>query len=92
MAPFLVGPFAWLLLPDRICTATPGVLRVGTMGDDIGAGPAWSDPDRGIEVELNGRRLLTDEDGSFRERGVAGSIAWDPRPGTELGPSLALRQ
>ena len=30
--------------------------------------------------------------GDFRERDFAGSLAWDPAPGPEIGPSASLRQ
>ena len=62
------------------------------MGAEFGAGLAWSDPERGISADLRGRGLLTHEDGGFREHGFAGSLAWDPRPDTALGPSLTLSQ
>ena len=62
------------------------------MGAEFGAGLAWSDPERGISAHLRGRGLLTHEDGGFREHGFAGSLAWDPRPDTALGPSLTLSQ
>ena len=61
-------------------------------GADVGAGLAWTDPERGIAAELRARGLLTHEDSSFRERGFAGSFAWDPDPASDLGPSLTLRQ
>ena len=61
-------------------------------GADIGAGLAWSDPAQGIEAEIRARGLLTHEDSSFRERGFAGSFAWDPDPASDLGPALTLRQ
>ena len=60
-------------------------------GLDVGAGLAWSDPERGIEAELRGRGLLTHEDPDFRERGLSGSLGWDPDPGSDLGSSLTLR-
>ena len=53
---------------------------------------AWSDPESGIAVEISGRGLLSHDDGGFRERGFAGSLAWDPRPGTDRGFNLSLRQ
>ena len=59
-------------------------------GADIGAGLAWSDPARGLSADLRARGLLTHEDGSFRERGFAGALAWDPAPQSERGPSLSL--
>ena len=61
-------------------------------GADVGAGFAWRDPVRGIEAELRARGLLTHEDGGFRERGFSGSLAWDPDPDSERGPSLTLIQ
>ena len=61
-------------------------------GADIGAGLAWSDPAQGIEAEIRVRGLLTHEDSSFKERGFAGSFAWDPAPASDLGPALTLRQ
>ena len=61
-------------------------------GADIGAGLAWSDPALGIAADLRARGLLTHEDSSFKERGFAGSFAWNPNPASALGPSLTLRQ
>ena len=59
-------------------------------GVDVGAGLGWSDRRRSLEAELRGRGLLTHEDGSFGERGLSGSLSWDPRPGSELGPTFTL--
>ena len=61
-------------------------------GADVGAGLAWSDPARGLSADVRARGLLTHEDGSFRERGFAGSLAWDPAPDSARGPSLSLSQ
>ena len=61
-------------------------------GADIGAGLSWSDPASGIAAELRGRGLLTHADGDFRERGFAGSLAWDPTPSSARGPTLRLSQ
>ncbi len=61
-------------------------------GADIGAGLAWSDPTRGLSADMRARGLLTHEDGSFRERGFAGTLAWDPAPESSRGPSLSLTQ
>ncbi len=61
-------------------------------GADIGAGFAWSDPARGLSADARARGLLTHEDGSFRERGFAGSLAWDPAPDSARGPSLSIAQ
>ena len=61
-------------------------------GADIGAGLAWTDPSQGIAAEVRARGLLTHDEGGFRERGFAGSLAWDPEPASERGPSLTIRQ
>ena len=61
-------------------------------GADIGAGLSWSDPASGIAAEVRGRGLLTHADGDFRERGFAGSLAWDPTPSSARGPTLRLSQ
>ena len=61
-------------------------------GLEAGAGLAWSDPASGIEVDLRASGLLAHEDGGFRERGLSGSLAWDPRPDSDRGPSLTLTQ
>ena len=61
-------------------------------GADVGAGFAWEDLGLGLKAEVRGRGLLTHEDEDFRERGLSGSLAWDPTPGSGLGPSLTLRQ
>ena len=61
-------------------------------GLDLGGGLGWSDPETGIRAEVSGRGLLTHESAGFRQRGFAGSLGWDPRPGSARGPSLTLRQ
>ena len=61
-------------------------------GLDVGGGVAWSDRASGVSAELSGRGLLTHEAGGFGDRGFAGSLSWDPRPDTERGFSLSLRQ
>ena len=61
-------------------------------GLDVGGGLAWSDPGRGTSAELRGRGLLTHESAGFGDRGFAGSLAFDPAPGSDRGPSLTLSQ
>ena len=58
-------------------------------GMELGAGLAWTDPERGISAALKGRTLLTHADEEFREQGLAVSFAWEPNP-SNRGPSLAL--
>ena len=58
-------------------------------GADLGAGLTLSDPERGISTELRGRGLLSHESKGFRERGLSGSLAWEPA-GNGRGPRLSL--
>ena len=60
-------------------------------GAGIGAGLAWTDPKRGLGLELRAHALLTHEAKRFRERGLSGSFAWDPVTG-DRGPRLSLTQ
>ena len=61
-------------------------------GVDVGAGLAWADPSRGIRAQVDARGLVTHDEDGFRERGFAGSLAWDPSPESALGPSLTVSQ
>ena len=61
-------------------------------GLGLGGGLAWSDRESGLSAEVSGRGLLTHASGGFRERGFAGALAWDPRPDSDRGVSLTMRQ
>ena len=61
-------------------------------GLDLAASLLWSDPLKGMEVELAGRSLLSHGDQSFHEQGLAASFSWDPNPSSPLGLSLSLSQ
>ena len=61
-------------------------------GADIGGGLAWRDAARGLSAELRGRGLLTHEAKGFRERGLSGSLIFDPAPDSARGLSLTLSQ
>ena len=61
-------------------------------GLDLGGGLAWSDPASGIAAEVSARGLVSHEAGGMRDRGVSGSLAWDPRPGSERGLKLTVSQ
>ena len=62
------------------------------LGVDAGVGLAWADPTSGVTAELRARGLLTHEEEGFRERGLAGTLAWDPDPESARGPALSLSQ
>ena len=61
-------------------------------GVEIGGGIAWSDPALGLSLDVSGRTLLAHENDDLKDRGYAASLAFDPAPGTQRGPSLSLRQ
>ncbi len=61
-------------------------------GAEFGAGVAWADAQRGLGVELRGRSLLAHEAKGFRERGLSGSLSWDPQPASDRGPRASLTQ
>ena len=61
-------------------------------GVDAGAGLVWVNPGSGLSAELSARGLLTHESDGFRDRGIAGSLAWDPRPDSNRGFSLTVSQ
>ena len=61
-------------------------------GVDIGGGLAWSDTRRGITAAFRGRALLTHEADGFRERGLSGSLSWDPQPASDRGPRASIAQ
>jgi len=58
----------------------------------VGAGLALTDPNRGITLDLEGQTLISHDDATFREWGMSASLTFDPRPDSEHGLSLSLRQ
>ena len=61
-------------------------------GTDIGGGLTLEAPAQGLTVSLEGRGVLTHEAAGLRDRGIAGSLAWDPPPSNGRGPKLTLTQ
>ena len=61
-------------------------------GVEFGGGLAWSAPKLGLTADIEGRTLIAHEADGLKDRGYAASVAWDPDPATERGPSLTLRQ
>ena len=60
-------------------------------GADIGGGVTLAAPAQGLTVSLEGRGVLTHEAEGLRDRGIAGALAWNPRP-SGRGPKLTLSQ
>ena len=61
-------------------------------GMDVGGGLVLSDPQRGLEADIQGRGLLTHESSGFRERGFSGALSWHQKPGSDRGATLTLTQ
>ena len=61
-------------------------------GVELGGGIAWTDPRLGLSVDIEGRALISHEDGAMKDRGFSAALTYDPRPDSPLGLSLALRQ
>ena len=61
-------------------------------GVELGGGIAWVDPGLGLSLDVSGRTLIAHGDDDLKDRGYAASLAFDPDPATQRGPSLSLRQ
>ena len=61
-------------------------------GVDLGGGIAWTDPKRGISLDIEGRTLIAHEDGSARDWGVSATFAYRANPDSEGGLALKLGQ
>ena len=61
-------------------------------GVDLGGGLAFEAPKQGVALDLKARGLVAHEAPGFREWGASASLTWDPRPSTDRGLALTLRQ
>ena len=59
-------------------------------GMDVGGGLSYTHPGLGLSLGLNGRALVLHESADVAEWGASGWLAWDPNPGSELGPALTV--
>ena len=59
-------------------------------GTEVRAGLGWTDARRGLSAQLQAHALLTHEEDGAQEKGVSGSLAWDPRPGSLRGAEFSL--
>ncbi len=62
------------------------------LGVDLGGGLAFAAPKQGVALDLKARGLVAHEASGFREWGASASLTWDPRPTTDRGFALRLRQ
>ena len=60
-------------------------------GADIGGGVSLAAAE-GLTISLEGRGVVTHEATGLRDRGITGTLAWNPSPSTDRGPKLTLRQ
>ena len=61
-------------------------------GIEFGGGIAWSDPRRGLTLELAGRTLVTHDSDDLEDEGISVSFDYDPIPGSARGLRLSLHQ
>ncbi len=59
-------------------------------GVDIGTSLAFADAEGTLSGQVRARGLITHEDGGLEQFGVSGTLAWDPKPSSQRGPSLTL--
>ena len=76
-------------------TVEVGVRRDGGdaesgFGMDVGGGLSYAHAGLGLSLALNGRALVVHETADVAEWGASGRLAWDPIPGSELGPALTV--
>ena len=62
------------------------------LGVDLGGGLTFAAPEKGLALDLKARGLVAREAPGFREWGASASLTWDPRPSTDRGLALKLRQ
>ena len=59
-------------------------------GVEVGGGSVFVDSARGLTAQLMVRGLVAHQASDFRDCMLSGSLRFDPRPSSELGPSVSL--
>ena len=59
-------------------------------GVEVGGGSVFADPGRGLTAQVTVRGLLAHQASDFRDCMLSGSLRFDPRPSSDLGPSVSL--
>ena len=59
-------------------------------GVELGGGTVFADAARGLMAQVMVRGLVAHEASDFRDCMLSGSLRFDPRPSSELGPAVAL--
>ena len=68
-----------------------GDAEVG-FGADVGVGLTLDNAQRGLRLDLRIKMLAAHESTDFREWGASAALSFDPRPATDQGLSMSLRQ
>ncbi len=69
-----------------------GELLQAGFGANLGGGLAFADPKNGLSLDMKARGLVAHEASGFREWGASTAFSFDPRPSTDRGLSMSLRQ
>ena len=85
-----VGSGTWVPHIEGAIRHDGGDAETG-FGAEIGTGLTFHH-EHGISGEIRARGLLTHEESGFENYGISGSLAWDPKPASHLGPSLTISQ
>jgi len=59
---------------------------------ELGGGLNWTDPKRGLVLDIEGRTLVAHEADGRRDVGFSASLGYDPSPDSPLGLSFNLRR
>ena len=59
-------------------------------GVELGGGTVFADAARGLTAQVTVRGMVAHEASDFRDCMLSGSLRFDPRPSSELGPAVAL--
>ncbi len=60
-------------------------------GVEVGGGVQWTDSRRGLNLQINGRSLITHHDSDIKDRGLSLSMGFNPSP-AEQGFTFTLKQ
>ena len=82
------GPFT----ADLSMTMGAAGIRGEVLTPPSGGGLGFAAPKQGLALDLKARGLVAHEASGFREWGASALLTWDPRPETDRGLALTLRQ
>ena len=83
---------AWLTPSIEVGARVDGGAAEQGIGADLGGGLAFAAPASGLGVDLQARVLVAHEASGFQDWGASAALTYDPRPESEQGLSLALKQ